>query len=658
MANQVKRSAKAAPADNHPGQERIISDRYRLGLQLGKGGNARVYFAEDTKTSTSVALKVFFRELERDPNFVARFRKEVRIASKLNHPNIVRTLDYGYDDGRYYLVMDYIDGTNMQELINQRGPLELTSVVTLVTQLCDALDYAHQQGIVHRDIKPQNVLIDRDEQVRLVDFGLARAVANTGLTVTNPTIGTIGYLAPEQIQNNPLTPRTDIYALGVMMFEMVTGRLPFENASALAVALAHVQQEPPLPRVYNPHVSPSLELVIRRCMAKDPDRRYPSVKELKAALMNCLNEEINFKTPLKPAAPPVIPAAPEAKAAKPPAEEYLGDAISITLPTWMINRFETAKPSNKVEKAETTPSPYQPFGYQAPGMMADISTDNGPLDAITSRDMGGTTIFRHKPKKERVLISVVVGLLLVALIVMAGLGFWLVGQARQPVVTPPTANAGVTTRAAVVTTTVAATTPITIKGVSTAPAATKDVQIGGKLAGNIVLKAADGPVAVNEDVIIGPGASLTIEAGVTLKMAKDVNLRVEGGKLTADGSVFLPVVFTSAQAQPNPGDWGGIVVQKGGSATLSWVEITYGGSAKGPRFEVPKYPALLVLDAQIEMANSKVTNSNGAGLVVLGKSSGSVTSSTFSSNGDYQVYLENKSVTFNGNQVTGAKAKF
>lgn len=654
MANQVKRSAKAASAENNPAQERIISGRYRLGLQLGKGGNARVFFAEDMKTSTSVALKVFFRELERDPNFVARFRKEVRIASKLNHPNIVRTLDYGYDDGRYYLVMDYIDGTNMQDLINQRGPLEITSVVTLVTQLCDALDYAHQQGIIHRDIKPQNVLIDRDEHVRLVDFGLARAVANTGLTVTNPTIGTIGYLAPEQIQNGPLTARTDIYALGIMMFEMVTGRLPFENASALAVALAHVQQEPPLPRVYNPHVSPNLELVIRRCMAKDPDRRYPSVKELKASLMNCLNEEINFKAPLKPAEPEIRPT-------KPPAEEYLGDAISITLPTWMINRFETAKPAGKVEKAETTPSPYQPFGYQAPGMMGDISTDNGPLDAITSRDMGGTAIFRYKPKKERVLISVVVGLLLVTLVVMAGVGFWLVGQARQPVVTPPTATAATsstTTKAAVVTTTVAATIPITIKGVSTAPVTTKNVQIGGKLAGNIVLKADDGPVTVDQDVIIGPGASLTIEAGVTLKLGKDVNLRVEGGKLEADGNVFLPVIFTSAQAQPKPGDWGGLVIQKGGSATLSWVEITYGGSSNGPRFEVPKYPALLVLDGQIEMTNSKVTNSNGAGLVVLGKSSGSVANSTFNSNGDYQVYLENKSVSFTSNQVTGTKAKF
>jgi hypothetical protein len=151
---------------------------------------------------------------------------------------------------------------------------------------------------------------------------------------------------------------------------------------------------------------------------------------------------------------------------------------------------------------------------------------------------------------------------------------------------------------------------------------------------------------------------LTIEAGVIVKLGKDVNLRVEGGKLQANGNVFLPVVFTSAQAQPKPGDWGGIVIQKGGVATLTWVEITYGGSPQGPRFEVPKYPALLVLDGQIEMTNSKVTNSNGAGLVVLGKSNGSVTNSSFNSNGDYQVYLENKNITFTGNQVTGPKAKF
>lgn len=667
MANLVKRNNKAEAAEVGPTQPRIIANRYRLGQQIGKGGNARVYYADDLKQNSPVALKLFFRELERDPYFVARFRKEVRIASKLQHHNIVRTLDYGYEAGRYFLVMDLVDGSNLQDIINRCGPLGINEVVNLLEQLCDALQYAHSQGIIHRDIKPHNVLVDRQGMVRLGDFGLARAIANTGLSVTGPTLGTISYLAPEQIQNGPLTARTDIYALGVMMFEMVTGRLPFENPSALAVALAHVTQEPPLPRIHNPQVSPSLELLIRRCMAKDPERRPSSVIELKANLLHCLTDEFGYQTQPGAAKDEIQPGTSEPSVEQ-AARNNLADVISISLPTWMLQKLEHSGQADQFGLNEPATLPIRARLDQEktdPAITAfsDFSEeDDEPLDSITPMIKGttgwtNTRIFRNKPRKQRWAIVVLIALSLLGLGLAATLGFNLVQQARQQsgaTATLPTVTA-VSTTATAATTTPATKTPV--PATAKPSIATSDgLRVGGTLLGVNIWRAQDGPILISEDVIVGAGASLTIEPGVTIKLSNGTNLRIEGGKVEAVGSASLPILFTSTASQPQAGDWGGIIVNKNGTLILSQVDLRYGGSDKAPISD-PKHPALLVTDSRLEMTASSVTQSAGAGLIILGKSSGFVTRSAFNNNADYQVYLDSKGFSFTGNQVTGSKVK-
>jgi hypothetical protein len=487
------------------------------------------------------------------------------------------------------------------------------------------------------------VLVNRQNQVRVTDFGLARAVSNTGLTMTNPTSEEVGYLAPEQIQKRTLSPRTDIYALGVMLFEMATGRLPFGNISAIAVALAHVEQEPPLPRVYNPNVSPNLELVIRRCLAKDPKRRYASALDLKASLRACLDDEQHLEMlniqPEPTALLPVIK-----PGAKPEANEVLDNIISISLPPWMMNEVEqpaAEAPANRLDQPTTS---LQTLGYQT-NPAKPTAASYAPVGIISPTSPHqpsptSVTTNRYKSKKQRWLVILLVGLLMLGLGLFAVAGFWLVGQARKPDVTQPEKQA--------------ATTPSAIPATN---AIGQKLSVGGKLTGNTVWRLQDSPVLVAQDVTVDTGATLTIEPGVTVKLAKDVDLQINGGKLQAVGTAARPIVFTSDQATPKPGDWGGIVVQKNGQAVLSTIEIHFGGSANGPRFTEAKYPALLVQQGHLEMTTSQVTDNGGAGLIILGQSSGFVKNSTFKTNADYQVYLENKLVTLSNNQITGPKIK-
>jgi serine/threonine protein kinase len=652
MTNLGKRNVKVVtPEAANPAQAaRVIAGRYRLAQQLGKGGNARVYFATDTRNGKPVALKLFFRELERDPQFVARFRKEVKIASSLNHPNIVRTLDYGYDDERYYLVMEYVDGGNLQNLIHRRGRLSLPEVVNFVGQLCDALEYAHSQGIIHRDIKPQNVLIDSQEHIKLSDFGLARAIANTGLTVTGPTIGTIGYLAPEQIQNAKLTVRTDIYALGVMMFEMVTGRLPFENDSALAVALAHVRERAPRPRKYNPEVSPRLELIIEKCMEKDPANRYASVQELKHDLIGCFSKETNQSLPV-PVLEQQLPVHTRDthKLTEKDAAPHLSQVIS--LPTAIMQSIVTEEKTQEMPIVGKRPGLHE---RETNPIIGEVTSDDRLPDSVTPRYRETTqwtgALFSKRNKKARVALGFGVMVLLVALGLLALLGFNLVNQARVEAQDDPTGTA----IAAAATATASATNPVTVKPfIVTPPAGTsQEVRVGGNLTGVNVWRPQDGPVLVTQELVIGSGASLTIEPGVIVKMAANIHFRVEGGKLVANGTAEQPIIFTSAQEQPKAGDWGGLIIQKGASAQLSQIEIRYGGSDKATILD-PKHPALLVTDSKIELSASKITQSAGAGLIILGKSSGSVTGNSFSNNTDFHVYIDvlNKAVFYNNNRV-------
>ncbi|HEX2910351.1 MAG TPA: protein kinase [Chloroflexia bacterium] len=594
MANVVKRNERAVAKD--PYIERVIAERYRLQLQMARGSNAHVYYATDIKNNSIVAVKLFFRDLESDPQFVARFRQEVRMTRKLAHPNITRIFDYGYDGERYFIVMEHIDGGNLQSLLKQEGALSTARIVQLVAQICDGLEYAHSQGIIHRVLKPQNVLLDGKGQVHLSDFGLARAVGNTGLTVTNPSVGVVAYLAPEQVQRSALTAATDIYALGVMMFEMATGRLPFEHPSAIMVALAHAKDEPPRPSAFNKNVSPALEQIILRCMAKDPARRYASAAELKEALLACLSNRPVLQP--NPATPPKQVAVQPQPTAKQPAEQVSRQPSAPVQATPAAVRPEPVA-ENVRQLAYNPPAPVAAKGRVENPVIGELARSS----ATSNKGKSGIS--------TKTLMLVGLPLLLIVVAVIVGL--------------------------------------LVLKPGSAQSKSAQGTKAGGTLTGATIWRASDGPVLVEKDLLVGSGATLSIEPGVMVRLGTGVNLRIEGGTLQAIGTPGNPVVFTSAQEQPKPGDWGGVLVAKGGTATLAQVEIHNGGSAVTPLDT--RRPAVMVADGRLEMVATKVFKSAGVGLVIQNKAAGYVTGSTFSSNADPQVINESKSFNFTANQV-------
>ncbi len=264
---------------------RVFSDRYELTHLVARGGMAQVYRARDRLLDRPVALKVLFPELSVDRAFVERFRREAQAAANLSHPNIVPVFDWGEDDGTYYIVMEYIDGQPLSQALKTGGPMPAARVAQIGARVADALAYAHRHGVVHRDVKPGNVLLTSDEQVKVTDFGIARAVnTEESLTQTGAVMGTATYFSPEQAEGVGVDARSDIYSLGVVLYEMVAGRPPFLGDSPVAVASKHVREQPPPLRDLSPTVPPALEAIIARAMAKSADLRYQSAADLRADL--------------------------------------------------------------------------------------------------------------------------------------------------------------------------------------------------------------------------------------------------------------------------------------------------------------------------------------------------------------------------------------
>ena len=265
---------------------RVFSGRYELTHLVARGGMAQVYRARDRLLDRPVALKVLFPELSVDRAFVERFRREAQAAANLSHPNIVPVFDWGEDGGTYYIVMEYIDGQPLSQALRAGGPMPPARVAHIGARVADALAYAHRHGVVHRDVKPGNVLLTNDEQVKVTDFGIARAVnTEESLTQTGAVMGTATYFSPEQAEGMGVDARSDIYSLGVVLFEMVTGRPPFLGDTPVAVASKHVRDHPPAPRELNPAVPPTFEAVILKAMAKDPAFRYQTAEDLRADLL-------------------------------------------------------------------------------------------------------------------------------------------------------------------------------------------------------------------------------------------------------------------------------------------------------------------------------------------------------------------------------------
>src|ERR1700734_701386 len=261
----------------------VIDGRYRVSARLGSGGMADVYLAHDTLLGRQVALKLLHHRFAEDQEFVERFRREASSAAGLSHPNVVAVFDRGEWDGTYYIAMEYLPGRSLKAVVREHGPLSPSDATDIVVQILLAVRFAHRRGIIHRDIKPHNVILDEEGRAKVTDFGIARAGASD-MTLTGSIMGTAQYLSPQQAQGHVVSGASDLYSIGVILYELLTGVVPFDGETAVAIAFKQVSAQPRPPSEANPAVPPALDAVVLRAMAKDPAQRYADADEFIAAL--------------------------------------------------------------------------------------------------------------------------------------------------------------------------------------------------------------------------------------------------------------------------------------------------------------------------------------------------------------------------------------
>src|SRR5947208_9544184 len=261
----------------------LFDGRYRILRKLGTGGMANVYLAEDEVLGRRVAIKILDDRHAGDDQFVERFRREAKNAASLSHPNIVSIYDRGEAEGTYYIAMEYLDGRSLKELIVARGPAPIHLAVDYARQILAAIRFAHRHGIVHRDIKPHNILIDGEGRLKVTDFGIARS-GPSQMTEAGSIIGTAQYLSPEQARGAPVDQRSDLYSVGAVLYELLTGNVPFTGSTPLEIAMKHLSQIPEPPSRLRPEIPPDLDRIVVRALAKNPDERYPTAQEMEADL--------------------------------------------------------------------------------------------------------------------------------------------------------------------------------------------------------------------------------------------------------------------------------------------------------------------------------------------------------------------------------------
>src|SRR6266545_2949801 len=266
----------------------LLGDRYEVGRLLGAGGMAEVFEGRDRLLARRVAIKVLLAEFSQDPSFLVRFKREAQVAASLSHPNIVGVYDTGVEGGTNFIVMEYVEGRTLRDLLRIGGPPPADRAAGIASDVCDALAAAHARGLIHRDVKPANVMLSGDGTVKVMDFGIARATTSETITQTHAVIGTAQYISPEQVEGREDDARSDLYSLGCMLYEMLTGRVPFSGESPIAIAYRHVREDPvPLRRI-DPRVPPAFEAISMRAMAKNPYHRYQTAAEMQADLERAL----------------------------------------------------------------------------------------------------------------------------------------------------------------------------------------------------------------------------------------------------------------------------------------------------------------------------------------------------------------------------------
>ena len=268
-----------------------INDRYEIIRSIGEGGMANVYLGYDSILDRNVAIKVLRGDLSNDEKFVRRFQREALSASSLAHPNIVEMYDVGEDDGTYYIVMEYVEGKTLKQLLKKRGTLTLSEAIDIMSQLTDGMAHAHDSYIIHRDLKPQNIMIKDDGQIKITDFGIAMALNSTQLTQTNSVMGSVHYLPPEQANGKGSTIKSDIYSMGIIFYELLSGSLPFRGDNAVEIALKHMREPLPSLREENPSIPQSIENIIKKATAKNPKNRYDSARSMHEDLLTALDDD-------------------------------------------------------------------------------------------------------------------------------------------------------------------------------------------------------------------------------------------------------------------------------------------------------------------------------------------------------------------------------
>jgi serine/threonine protein kinase len=313
----------------------LLNNRYHLRELVGSGGMAAVYRGIDTLLQRQVAVKVLRKGFASDPAFLARFQREARAAANLDHPNVVTVYDVGQDGDRHYIVMEYVDGQDLKTLIRRKGRLYVNETLDITVQICAGVGHAHKAGIIHCDIKPQNVLITTDGRAKVTDFGIARALSESGITESSTVWGSPLYFSPEQAAGEPPSPASDVYSIGVMMYEMLAGAPPFQAEKPAALALMHMREEPQPLAIQNPQVPSQLERIVRKVLAKEPSARYRTAEQLGHILAEYRrqSEQLTGWQPAVPGLPPAVPTPPAsvAEAEPPPVPRMSLDGLTWTL---------------------------------------------------------------------------------------------------------------------------------------------------------------------------------------------------------------------------------------------------------------------------------------------------------------------------------------